>query len=425
MTPASSSNAATGPTGPRLQVPKLPALGWATFLGAKHSSVPCVLDARPLKYTTSGRAAIALALRELGIGAGDSVLVPTYHCPTMVAPVVATGATPVFFPVDGTGGPHLDSLVRCDRTKLRAMIAAHYFGVPQPMAKLRSFCDERGISLIEDCAHALFGVSDDRPVGQWGDFAVASLTKFLPVMDGGCLISKRPLASPSLAISMTDQIKSFANAAEIGARHGRLPGLNGIVSAATRAARSMRISPVKFPPSRDGIPSTDTNKWLSDFSPPSSVNRSASWWTQWTVRHAHRARIVDLRRRNYLALASLVHDIEGVRPLIPLLPENAVPYVFPLFVDAPETIYQHARASGMPLFRWDELWPTCPTIPGDHGLTWASHVFQIGCHQDLRPIDLQHIAEVIRTLVSDGGRDPKEQPFHVRPTARDSRLGRA
>ena len=170
----------------RPKPPRLPTLGWATFAAAKQATVPCILDHPVTVYTSSGRAAIALALRELRIGRGDRVLVPTYHCPTMIAPVAASGATPLFFPIDAGGTPRIESLAtNDDLSGVRAMIAAHYFGLPQPMARIRRFCDERNIALIEDCAHAMFGQADGRPVGSWGDYAIASLTKFLPTTEGG------------------------------------------------------------------------------------------------------------------------------------------------------------------------------------------------------------------------------------------------
>jgi dTDP-4-amino-4,6-dideoxygalactose transaminase len=81
---------------------------------------------------------------------------------------------------------------------VRAIVVVHYFGLPQPMTAIRRFCDERTITLIEDCAHALFGKADDQPVGSIGDYAIASLTKFLPTSDGGCLVGKRRSASSSV-----------------------------------------------------------------------------------------------------------------------------------------------------------------------------------------------------------------------------------
>ena len=152
---------------------------------------PASSISRNVVFTSSGRAAIALALRDLGIRPGDRVLVPTYHCPTMIAPVAAAGATPLFFPLDEKGTPRIAELAKWDLSRVRAMIAAHYFGLPQPMARIRQFCDDRGIALIEDCAHAMFGEADGKPIGAHGHYAIASLTKFLPTVDGGCLVYGR------------------------------------------------------------------------------------------------------------------------------------------------------------------------------------------------------------------------------------------
>ena len=383
------------PNSGRLDLPRLPVLGWSTFSGPSRSTLPSILDRDDVLFTTSGRAAIALALRALRIGRGDRVLVPTYHCPTMVAPIVAVGAEPVFFPIDSTGAPATAALVEREMQGVRAMIAAHYFGLPQPMAALRGFCDEQGIALIEDCAHALFGTSDGRPVGGWGDYAIASLTKFLPVVDGGCLVSSRGIGDvPQLGRQpFAYEVKSFANALELGVVHGRVAGLNALlggVFATVSRLRGRRYGPE--PAECDTAPADVAGKWLADFAPGSRIGSAASPWTRWIAHHAHRERIVAARRSNYALLARLIASIPGVRALRPVLPDNAAPYVFPLWVDRSEAVYQEVRRAGVPVFRWDELWPTCPELPGDAGRDWATHVFQIGCHQDLRPEDI--VAEV-------------------------------
>src|ERR1700704_6654321 len=137
--------------------PRLPVLGWPAFSGERGAPTRGVLSARHRRYTTSGRAAIALALRALEIGSNDKVLVPTYHCPTMIAPVAQSGAQPIFYPITASGGVDLEWLQRVALNGARAMLATHYFGFPQPMSRLRAFCDAHRIALIEDCAHAFFG----------------------------------------------------------------------------------------------------------------------------------------------------------------------------------------------------------------------------------------------------------------------------
>ena len=409
--------AAPLPNSGRLDLPRLPVLGWSTFSGPSRSTLPCILDRDDVLFTASGRAAIALALRALRIGRGDRVLVPTYHCPTMVAPIVAVGAEPVFFPIDATGAPATAALDDRQMQGVRAIIAAHYFGLPQPMAALREFCDERRIALIEDCAHAMFGTSDGRPVGRWGDYAIASLTKFLPVVDGGCLVPSRGIdGMPRLGRqTFASEVKSFANALELGVMHGRVAGLNtllGGVFATVSRLRGRRYGPE--PAECDTAPADVARKWLADFAPGSGIGNAASPWTRWIAHHAHRERIVAARRRNYTLLARLIAAIPGALPLRPVLPDDAAPYVFPLWVDRPEAVYQEVRRAGVPVFRWDELWPTCPELPGDAGRDWATRVFQIGCHQDLRPEDIAAEVEVLSRII---GKDAPGHQVHPAPAA--------
>ena len=93
---------------------------------------------------------------------------------------------PFFYPLDGNGAPRLDWIRQQNLQGVRAILVAHFFGLPQPLAAIRQWCDQRGIRLIEDCAHALFGRSDGKAIGSWGDVAIGSLTKFHPVPEGGC-----------------------------------------------------------------------------------------------------------------------------------------------------------------------------------------------------------------------------------------------
>ena len=63
----------------------------------------CLLDEPGMQFTTSGRAAILLGLEALGLAPTDRVLVPSYHCPTMVSPALALGQPVGFYPIDAVG----------------------------------------------------------------------------------------------------------------------------------------------------------------------------------------------------------------------------------------------------------------------------------------------------------------------------------
>lgn len=368
------------------QPPRLPVLGWAAFSGVRKSSEPSVLDARFRRHTRSGQAAITCAVRLLGLARGDAVLVPTYHCPTMIAPLVAEGLSARFYPLTGTGEPDLDWLRASRLEGVRAMLVPHFFGRPQPMARLRRFCDEKAIALIEDCAHAFFGTVDGRPVGQWGDASIASLTKFFPVPEGGLILShSRPLDRPEAASrGWAAELRAVADALELGARHNRFPGLNTMLRAVFAAKRSLR-RPAGSLPGKSGA--------------ASAMELAPAVAAVWIADRVHTDRIVALRRRNYAILAQSLGRLRKARPLFSELPPGVVPYVLPLYVDEPSQSYQALRSAGVPIFRWDDVWPGTPRISGDAGKLWATHVFQLPCHQDLKPEELERIARQVRQVI--------------------------
>ena len=381
-------------------IPRQPVLGWATFQGRRRAELPSVSDSPHVVYTTSGRAAIALALRVLDFKTGDRVLVPTYHCPTMISPVARLGGQPVFFPVTASGAPAIDYLEHQALHGVRAMLVAHYFGLAQPLAQVRAFCDARGIALIEDCAHAFFGTSEGRPIGSWGDLAIASLTKFFPVPEGGCLVS------PSHSLTgidlkprgMMEELKASIDALELGVRYHRFPGLNALLGGVfglKELARGRHWTPADPEDCELALaPSVDD---ISDALLASRLTRSS----RLIAESAHRFRIVALRRRNYELFAQLLTDVPGAAPFEPRLPASAAPYVFPLRVDHPGERYRALRAAKVPLFRWDRVWPDTPTIAGDHGLLWAVEMFQLACHQDLSEDEIRAIAATVRRVFAE------------------------
>jgi hypothetical protein len=363
--------------------PKLPVLASDTFSSARQADVPCILNQTAAHYTISGRAAILLALEALCIHDGDKVWVPTYHCPTMIAPVVALGAQPVFYPIDAHGAPDLQWIDSHFETDARAILVAHLFGLPQPLVHIRQWCNRHGVHLIEDCAHALFGSTDTGPVGSTGDLAIASLTKFLPVPEGGCLVNNMaaPVAPSLHAPSFISQIKAAFDIVDTSINVGRLPLLAPILQTANRLRKlykpQQQVTQVVSSTTPDA-PSTD-GFTIDTVKSHQALTAACTWMAQ----HAHRERIVARRRENYLFFMQALAAVPGMHPLLPHLPDQCAPYVFPLWVDAPDPGYAELRRIEYPVSRWDWLWPGTPAIANDQGMLWSHHVLQLACHQDL------------------------------------------
>jgi dTDP-4-amino-4,6-dideoxygalactose transaminase len=148
----------------------------------------------------SGTDALALALRALGLGPGDEVVVPAMTFVATAEAVAHVGATPVVADV----GPDLllddaaVAAVRTDRT--RAVIPVHLYGHVVPFDRLRRWRAE-GLLVVEDAAQAHLGTWGDEPVGSVGHLTCFSFYpgKNLGAMgDGGAVLSHDPSLSDEL-----------------------------------------------------------------------------------------------------------------------------------------------------------------------------------------------------------------------------------
>lgn len=386
---------------PVLSIPRNPVLE-ISELGVDNKGKDSILASRYRLFTSSGRAAIAIGLRNLGISRGDAVLVPTYHCPTMVAPVVELGAVPIFYPITNTGSVDMTRLDLVTTPAVKAIIAAHYFGLPQPMRHLREYCDQRGIALIEDCAHAFFGESDGRPVGQWGDVAIASLTKFFCTPSGGLLVSESlPLDRVRLSpTSLGAEVRAALDILESATLAGRLGLFGRLLRQAYRFKRLVRAGRVSSPET-DGASAGGDRTAAFGFDINAAL-RKAETVCRWLPAHTDYRFIVDRRRKIYLRLAGDLAGYAGFRPLVTSLGPKDAPYVFPLWVENPDEKYLALRRARIPVFRWDWLWPDTTHFPDDQGIAWSSGVIQIACHQSLSDDDVGRIVDCVVRTCRDG-----------------------
>ena len=364
----------------------------------QHSPpLPAVTEGRDVVFVSNGRAAIFHAMELVGIGRGDRVLVPTYHCPTMIAPVTRLYATPLFYPINKFAEPDLEWLSALDTTGVKALLAAHFFGLPLALDRVKKFCAARGIALIEDCAHSFFGSSGATPLGAFGDFAIASFVKFFPVIEGGCLIGPSALLErvKVAAPSWLDELRAVLDSVEVGTSYGRFGLLGQLFNALASLKRRFRGASRKEAFSAEEEVGIDHGVWLDE----KLLRRSSTAATRWIVRHSELTGLIERRRTNYALWVRSMQGVLEAQPLFPVLPDAAVPYVFPLRVKNPEAKYQAIRASGIPVFRWDIVWPNTPVLDADEGKAWQSEVFQLGCHQDLSESDILRLAVIVRQLL--------------------------
>jgi len=398
---AEGSFAPAVPDYPRSRLPISPPLSMASFMRGLHGPVPSILDSGSRRYTTSGRVAIALALREAGVGPGDTVLVPAYHCASMIEPVIWSGATPVFYRIQGNTAVNLDDVAIKVDARCKVLMATNYFGFPQELSALRDFCDQRGLLLLEDCAHSFLGEHKGRPLGSWGDYAIASSMKFFPVYEGGCLVSaRRSLDKVALrSAGLAFEAKSMVNSLENGFAFGRLRVLRALTWLPMKA-KSLLWSQIKQH-RQPGAPSLAPGSSDGGFSfDPRWLDKRSALVSRLMLYLVSRNRMGALRRRNYQRLQQALADLPGVRPLHPALPDNVYPWVYPMLADEPEAIFRSLKMDAVPVIRFGEfLWPGVDEHVCANSVNLSRRVLQLPCHQELRESEMAWMIDKVRSVV--------------------------
>jgi dTDP-4-amino-4,6-dideoxygalactose transaminase len=141
-----------------------------------------------------GAAAIWAALRALDLH-NRPVLIPANTCYIVLWAVLQSGNQPVLVDVDpATATLSTDTLDRCAALNPAAVIPAHMYGLPAPMASICAWAKARGALVIEDAALALGTLADGRLAGSWGDASILSFGdgKIADAGGGGALLTDDP-----------------------------------------------------------------------------------------------------------------------------------------------------------------------------------------------------------------------------------------
>ncbi len=136
----------------------------------------------------SATAALHLALKAIRLKAGDEVILPTNTFIATAEVVTYFGAVPVLCDVEeDTHNMNVSILERLITSKTRAIIPVHFGGQPCDMDEIMELANARGISIIEDAAHALPSRYKGRLIGTIGDITCFSFyaTKTLATGEGG------------------------------------------------------------------------------------------------------------------------------------------------------------------------------------------------------------------------------------------------
>lgn len=358
---------------------------------------------RPQRTYTRGRYALFEAYRLCGVGPEGALLAPAYHCRTMIDPAVALSAPVLLYPLDEHLAPDLGTLRRLLQRgadggrPVRALLLTHYFGMPQQAEPIKALCDEHGIALIEDCSHALFNRRGAEQLGQHGRYVTASPYKMFPCEEGGLLIGGRDveLPPPPRTAGVRAQLRTLAHALEhararrrtlraglaIDRLDAELDRLTGSpIERGSESRRELAETSAMYDRREEGLAATHTSRFL--------------------MRLCDTDDLAERRRAHYRRWLDTVRGLPHCRPLFDTLPDDAVPYMFPLLIEQPQTQFFWLKQLGVPIWRWDDMADSDCAV----SRLYRQHVLHLPCHQALTDAELDWmtaaVAKVMRLRVA-------------------------
>jgi len=348
---------ACGDDYPKPQFSPLPNVAGAS--NAKSRSVP--LGTTTVLHSARARYAWA-SIAKAELTPQDTVLLPAYHCPAMVEPIVWAGCKIAFYRLRKDLSPEPDDLARL-LPQAKAIVLVRFFGFEGHIQSLCEMAREQGCLVIEDLAHTAFAQT------LHGDYGVTSLPKFYAVDYGSEIFIRAGHDETRLRtyIEKTQRNPLLWNSTRL------LKQVQNRVQAVSAAGTGKLQGKFRY-------------FCAEDMSRP--FNRKASL----QIMRSDHEDIVQKRRSNFLRLQNIFEQSGLGHGLYTDLDSNFIPYMYPFVLHDAE-FFHSIRTAGVPLFRWEELAPTNCRVSQEYHKT----LIQVPCHQDVTGADIDLIESTILT----------------------------
>jgi 8-amino-3,8-dideoxy-alpha-D-manno-octulosonate transaminase len=152
----------------------------ADFLGVKHALA-----------VSSGTAALNVALRAMGVGPGDEVIVPAVTFIACAGAVVACNAIPIFGDVDESLNLDPDGLEKLITPRTKVIMVVHLQGMSADMDRIMQIAAAKRVMVLEDCAQSFGATYRGRFLGGIGQAGTYSLqiNKTITAGEGGLVVT--------------------------------------------------------------------------------------------------------------------------------------------------------------------------------------------------------------------------------------------
>ncbi len=298
-----------------------------------------------VRYYSLARYALLDALRLFGVGRGHRVLLPSFLCREVLAPITMLGATPCWYEIE----PGLTPVGSPDMWPEAAVVLAiNYFGFAQDMAPFVAYSHRTGAKIIEDNAHGyLSRDAQGRWLGTRAPLGLFSLRKTIRIPDGAALSVNEALLVKGLPEQLPFDENGLHQAQVLKTRMRHIPLIGSrLLRIATFTARGIRkyktgsAAPLSDPLLETQI-GVAPNPWIGLLSAVAQLDNGSE----------------IVRRREAYSRCALEGQRCGVAPVFTILPDHCVPYGYPFRGDDSgcASMRRVAGRMGFDLVAWPNL----------------------------------------------------------------------
>jgi perosamine synthetase len=355
---------------------------------------------RKVVYFHKGRVAIRYACELMGIGAGDTILAPSYNCGSEIEPLYKSGAEVSLYRIDEAGQIDISDLQKRINAKTRLVYVTHFFGFPHDLTQIKKICEENGIFLLEDCALSLLSNDPDgNIIGSIGDISVFSFTKTLPVPDGGALVINNTHLNSNQYVLSKPPTSKVIHELYLLVKRMLLRTLSYSRSLFSFIMNIMRKN-------RPGDKNFAYNKFPdipADFVYQNNLNRrKISNLTKFMLKHWSSNRIMQIRRSNYQRYLRAFAYQKNIKPLFNELPEGVCPLNFPVLVDKSKYINSQLNKKSIDSYAWwAHFHRNCSWSDYPETCYLKNNVLALPVHHQLSEKHIDYIIRQVNELLAD------------------------
>jgi dTDP-4-amino-4,6-dideoxygalactose transaminase len=319
-----------------------PVLDWDNLTFGSSHSPPYPLLTNNIKFYGYARYGLYDALKTMKLREGDSLLLPQKICNVVLAPINALRLKVKYYRTDEKWQIDLNHTEDILDNRTRAILAVNYFGFPQPFGEIKSFCRRHNLYFIEDNSQGFLSSLNGKQLGSFGDVALFSFRKTVPIPNGAAVVVNHP--------QLWEEFAKTKQSSNLWRRNGRyiLRTFARIIEQKTHIpCISSLVSLMQKRKSIETLEALEYN--LKDFSEPISIV------SQHLLKYFDYPKLVHLRRKAFSFWQEYFACNENMeaQPLFDTLPDDAVPYAFPVKVEKkPDEILQMFLKDGIECSFW-------------------------------------------------------------------------